>query len=489
MNKSLRHVFYVIIVLFVLLGLSSSMIQAVFAARLNADPRNSRTLYAQFSRPRGAILASDGTVLANSDASNDAFMYQRKYSNGQLYAPVTGFYSVTVDADRGIEASRNSLLSGSSNQLWWTRLKNLFTGTEDAGATIQTSIDPKLQETAYQALLDKNYEGAVIAIEPKTGRILAMVSTPSYDPNQLATHDTNAANTAYQQLVQGTGNPMLNKTISELYPPGSTFKIVVSAAALESGNYDTTTEIDAGSSYTLPGTNTQLTNANSHGNGTNGKITLEDAFAYSSNTAFAQLGVALGAQTVSNMATSLGFGSTITVDSGGSGDTSMKAVASAFPSDVSDDRLALQSIGQGDTTETVLQDAMIAATVANGGKEMQPTIVDRVQSQDLTTISETTPTVLNTAFSEDTANKLTGMMEAMVEKEYPALKIDTTTKIAAKTGTAQNGEGQIDAWITGFAPADDPKIAVAVVVHNVNTYGAIAAGPIMHAVLKEALQG
>lgn len=483
MNKSLRHLFYVIVVLFVLLGLSSSMIQAVFATKLDADPRNSRSLYAQFSVPRGSILASDGTVIARSDAVNDPFSYQRVYTNGAVYAPVTGFYSITVNADRGIESSRNSLLSGQSNTLWWSKVKNLFTGQENAGATIRTTISPALQQTAYDAM--QGYEGAVVAMDPKTGKILAMVSTPSYDPNLLASHDTTAVNSAYQSLVAQSGNPMLNKAVSETYPPGSTFKIVVSAAALESGQYTVDSQIPAGASYTLPGTDTQLTNAQWQGNGTNGQISLSDAFAYSSNTAFAQLGVSLGSDKVSSMAQALGYGTSVSVDDG-SGDTPMKAVASQFPTDVTDDKLALQSIGQGDTTSTALQACMISATVANGGVERQPILVDSVLGPDLTTISSTKVTTLNTPFSQSTAQGLTQLMTGMVTKDFPSLNFGNV-QVAAKTGTAQNGEGKIDAWITGFAPANDPQIAIAVVVHNVDDYGLKIAGPIIKTVLQEAI--
>ena len=148
----------------------------------------------------------------------------------------------------------------------------------------------------------KNNDGAAVAIEPKTGRILAMASTPSYDPNELASHDTGSVSKAYTELVTNPSNPMLNRAISELYPPGSTFKTVVAAAALDSGKYQLDTQIPAGASYTLPGTQTQLTNAEEPGNGTDGKISLKDAMAWSSNTAFAQLGVALGDESVSNMA-------------------------------------------------------------------------------------------------------------------------------------------------------------------------------------------
>ena len=460
MNKSLRQLFTIVVALFVILGMSTTIITAIRANQLNNDPRNTRALYHEYGAPRGAILASDGSVIAKSDPSNDAFSYQRSYTAGELYAPVTGFFSISQRGWSGIEASRSSLLSGQSDQLVWQRFKSLFTGQENKGATIETSIDPKIQQAAYNGLA--NNDGAAVAIEVKTGRILAMASTPSYDPNQLASHDTSEANGNYSTLSQDESNPMLNRATSQLYPPGSTFKTVVAAAALETGE--------------------------SQADGSDGKITLEDAMAYSSNTAFAQLGVALGDDKVSSMAKKLGFDSPITVDGSDSTGTPWMSVASKFPTDTTDDKLALASIGQGDTVVTPLQNALVAAAVANGGKVMQPTLVDRVRSSDLSVISQTKPQVMSRAFSSGTANKLTQMMEAVVPKENPNLAIDGV-QVAAKTGTAQIGDGNtsIDGWVVGFAPADDPKIAVAVVVHNVDLYGSFAAGPIMKAMMQEAL--
>lgn len=486
MNKSLRQLFTIVVALFVILGMSTTIITAIRANQLNGDPRNTRALYHEYGAPRGSILASDGSVIAKSDPSNDAFSYQRSYAAGELYAPVTGFFSISQRGWSGIEASRSSLLSGQSDQLMWQRFKSLFTGQENKGATIETSIDPKIQQAAYNGL--SNNDGAAVAIEVKTGRVLAMVSTPSYDPNQLASHDTSEANSNYSTLSQNESNLMLNRATSQLYPPGSTFKTVVAAAALETGEYQTDTEIPAGSSYTLPGTATQLTNAVSQADGSDGKITLEDAMAYSSNTAFAQLGVALGDDKVSSMAEKLGFDSPIAIDGSESTGTPWMSVTSKFPTDAADDKLALASIGQGDTVVTPLQNALVAAAVANGGKVMQPTLVDRVRSSDLSVISQTKPQVMSRAFSSDTAGKLTQMMEAVVPKENPNLAIDGV-QVAAKTGTAQIGDGNtsIDGWVIGFAPADDPKIAVAVVVHNVDLYGSFAAGPIMKAMMQEAL--
>ena len=489
MNKNLRQIFTVVVIMFVILGCSTTVFTAFRANELNADPRNRRALYYQFGAPRGSILSSDGTVLAKSDPSNDAFSYQRSYSNGQEYAPVTGFFSISQNADRGIEASRAALLSGTASALAVQKFKALLTGTENKGASIETSINTKLQDVAYQALSNQGYDGAVVAIVPKTGRIVAMVSTPSYDPNVLAQHDTVKVNNAYAALTSDATNPMLNRATSELYPPGSTFKTVVAAAALESGKYQADTQIPAGSAYTLPNTATQLTNATTAANGTNGQISLSDAMAYSSNTAFAQLGVALGEDAIAEQAKKLGFGQSITVDGSTSTGNPMKAVASTFPSNLPADKLALAAIGQGDTLETPLQNAMIAAAIANGGTLMQPTLVDRVRASDLSTISETKPVVMSQAMSSNTASALTGMMENVVSKESPTLAINGV-QVAAKTGTAQIGTDNqsIDAWVMGFAPADNPKIAVAVVIHNVNSFGVTAAGPVMKQVMEEALK-
>ena len=485
MNKSLRQLFNAVIVLFVILGISSTLIMVVRANSLNADSRNMRALYHEYAAPRGAILASDGTVMAMSDPIDDSFQYQRKYMNGNIYAPVTGYYSITSPADRGIEASRDRLLSGQSDSLWMDRAKSLFTGTQNKGASIETSINPRMQETAYRML--GGMSGSVVAIEPSTGRILAMVSTPSYDPGALTGHDSSDASRAYQELARRADNPMLNRATSQLYPPGSTFKVVVAAAALESGQYSPDSEIPAGASYTLPGTAYDMTNATAAGDGVNGKISMQDALAYSSNTAFSQLGVSLGGKTVADQAKKFGYGSTITLDGTNSSGSPMRAVASKFPGEQTPDKIALASIGQGDTLATPLQDAMIAAAVANGGKLMQPTLVDRVRSSDLSVISETTPSVYSQTFSAGTSQALTQMMEGVTTKSYPDLQIPGM-QVAAKSGTAQIGAGNTsnDGWMIGFAPADKPKVAVAVVVHGISSYGMEIAGPIMKSVMQEA---
>lgn len=486
MNKSLHQLFIAVLTLFAVLAASTTYIMTFRANALNEDTRNTRALYHEYSVPRGAILAADGTVLAQSTKTNDAFEYQRQYSDGATYSPVTGYFSIVNRADRGIESSENSLLNGENDSLWLEKIKSVFKGEDNKGATIETSIDAKLQKLAYQ-LLGSN-TGAVVAMEPSTGRILAMASTPSYDPNSLATHDTTAAANNYNDLAKQSPSPLINNTISQLYPPGSTFKIAVAAAALESGDYTTDTQVSSPNTYTLPGTATQLTNASNHGWNADTKIPLNDAFAYSSNTAFAQLGVAVGAEKINEITTKLGFGTSITVDGSTSSGTPMKAAASKFPTGQSDDKLALASIGQGDTVETPLQNAMIASAVANKGTLMRPTLVDRVRSSDLSVISQTSPSEYSQPFSETTAAGLTTMMESVISKTYPNLQL-SNAQVAAKTGTAQTGDNSTqDGWITGFAPADNPKIAISVVIHNATSYGGDTAGPIMKQLMEEYLK-
>lgn len=486
MNKCLRQLFTAVVFLFLILGLSTTYITSIHASKLNADPRNRRALYHEFGAPRGAILTSDGTVIAKSEPSKDAFVYQRMYAQGEIYSPITGYFSISQRADRGIEASRNDLLSGQSDALFLKRIKSLFTGAEDKGASIETSIDSKLQTIAYNLM--KGKDGAVVAIEPKTGRILAMVSTPSYDPSELALHNIGNVNKAYARLTSDASNPMLNRSISELYAPGSVFKTVVAAAALESGKYQPDTKIPAGASYILPGTKTPLINSNHLANGVDGQISFEDALAYSSNTAFAQLGVSLGSDAIVKQAKKFGFFGSFTLDGSDSNSLPMRPVTSKFSIKPTPDRLALESVGQGDSKITPLQGAMIASAIANKGVLMKPTLVDCVRASDLSALSQTSPTVMGQVMSSDTAEKLTGMMQAVVTKENPNLALGNI-RVAVKTGTAQLGarSKKVNGWVIGFAPAEDPKIAIAVIVHNANTYGSYSAGPIMKQIMKEAL--
>lgn len=488
MNTSLHRLFIAVLVLFLILGLSTTWFTVIDAPALNNDPRNTRALYHEYAVPRGAITASDGTILAHSVPADDAYRYKRVYTNGPLYAPVTGYFSVVSRAGGGIESAENSLLTGQNDALWWQRFTSIFSGRSNQGATIETSINTKLQNAAATALSGR--EGAVVAIEPSSGRILALYSTPSYNPNNLATHDTKAATKAYNSLAAENPSPLLPSATSQTLPPGSMFKLIVATAALESGKYKETTRIPAVASYTLPGTGTQLTNA-THPElySSTSTLTLSDAIAYSSNTAFAQLGVTLGTDVLARTAEKFGFNSRITLAGSSSTGTPLRSATSIFPSGAHKDRLALAAIGQGDVTATPLQMAMVSAAIANGGTLMQPTLVDRVRGSNLSVISQTSPTVRSHVMSHDSARQINDMMQQVTAKFAPYVA-PANIKTAVKTGTAQTGIGNsgIEAWITGFAPANDPKIAICVMVRNEGTYPGDTAGPILRQLLEVALK-
>lgn len=488
MNTSLHRLHRAVLVLFLILGASTTWFTVLGAPALNNDPRNTRAIYHEYAIPRGAITASNGTVLAHSVPTKDAYRFKRVYTNGTLYAPVTGYFSIISRAGGGIESAENSLLTGQNDALWWQRFTSIFSGRSNEGATIETSIDTKLQQTAARVL--GNQHGAIVAIEPSSGRILALYSSPSYDPNILATHDGKAATQAYNSLSSDNPSPLLSTATSQTMPPGSQFKLVVATAALESGTYREDTRIPAVASYTLPGTQTQLTNA-THPElyNSSSTLTLSDALAYSSNTAFAQLGVTLGASTIAKTAEKFGFNSRITIAGTPSTGTPLRSAASIFPQNATNDRLALASIGQGDTTATPLQMALVSAAIANRGTLMQPTLVDRVRGSDLSVISQTSPTVRSHVMSSSSASQLNDMMQQVTAKFTPYVA-PANTKVAVKTGTAQTGVGNtgIDAWITGFAPADDPKIAICVMVRNAGTYASDTAGPLFRQMLEAALK-
>ncbi|WP_407319946.1 penicillin-binding protein 2 [Isoptericola halotolerans] len=485
MNTTTRRLAGIVMVMFLALLVSTTWIQFFAADRLNSDPRNARALYAQFGTDRGPIVV-DGDAVASSVPVDDEWNYQREYARGRLYAPLTGYYSL-VSGTSGIERAENDFLAGSADALWVERVQNLLTGSDPQGSSVELTIDAAAQQAAWDALGDQR--GAVVALEPSTGKILAMVSKPTFDPNDLAVHDTGAANQAYLDLLNDEDKPLTSRATATHYPPGSTFKLVTAAAALESGDYDETTVIDAPVTYTLPGTRTDLPNYGGEACAPSGEQSLADALRISCNTAFAKLGVDLGADALAEQSADFGFGEAL--------DVPFTAVASSYPDpdELTPDRVALSAIGQGDDKVTPLQVAMISAAIANGGEVMAPYSVDTIRDAELEVVSETRESSLGDAVSEDTASQLTDMMVSVVENgSGTAAQIPGLT-VAGKTGTAQTtSEVPPHAWFTGFAPADDPQVAVAVVVEQGGSMGSEATGgrvaaPIAKAVIEAVLNG
>ena len=323
MNKELRRVSIVVLIMFLALFGSTTIIQVFQQDNLKSDGRNVRTLYASFSAERGSILVA-GQPIATSVATDDEYKYQRQYANGALYSAVTGYFTLN-QGNTGLESSLNDYLSGTANEQFLAQLNAILTGQNPKGASVETTIDPVVQQAAWDAL--GNYQGAVVALNPKTGAILAMVSKPTFDPNTLAVHDSAQVISTYKQLLADSGDPLINRAISgSLNPPGSTFKLVVSSAALESGNYTPDSPFPNPPSLQLPQSSTVITNAEGGSCGGGDTATIATALRLSCNIPFAQLGLALGYNTISEQAKKYGFGDdTLRIP--------MKVTPSVYPAD------------------------------------------------------------------------------------------------------------------------------------------------------------
>jgi peptidoglycan glycosyltransferase len=488
-NTTIRRLASVVMVMFLALMVSTTWVQFVKADGLNNDNRNVRKIYRQFNIARGPIVAG-GETIAESVPSDDPFGFQRVYSDGdaelaKMYAPVTGFFSL-VNGSTAIESSENEFLSGQADALWIDRLQDLLTGRRSQGSSVEVTIDPKVQKAAWDAL--GGQRGAIVAVEPKTGKILAMVSKPSFDPNELAVHSTRQAGARYQELLNADNNPLVNRTIGSLYPPGSTFKLVTGAAALESGGLQANSQISAPHRFRLPGTSHNLRNFGDEVCSGSGKMTLTDAMRISCNTAFASLAVDLSGDTMRDQAEKFGFGKAFEVP--------MRSAVSRYPAKsdkFTPDRVALTGIGQGDVTSTPLQMAMISAAIANHGEMMQPYLVQTVRDPQLDVVEQASPHALGTAISSSTADALKDMMVAVVRNGTGTSAQISGVDVAGKTGTAQTtATAPPHAWFTAFAPANDPQVAVAVIVEhggnlaNEATGGRVAA-PMARSVIQAVL--
>ncbi|HET9861392.1 MAG TPA: penicillin-binding protein 2 [Nocardioidaceae bacterium] len=459
MNKPIRTMSIFCMALFMALLLNATYLQYLQADELNSRNDNKRVRDAEFSRERGAILVS-GSSIARSEPVDDQFEFQRVYPQPQKYAHLSGYYSYTYGRN-AVELTHNEILSGSDPRLFVNRVVDLFGNSEPEGGDVTLTIDPQAQNAAYDGLraLGNNVEGAVVAIDPSTGGILAMVSSPSYDPNRLASHNLSKVQDAWEQLQSNPEEPLLNRAIQEVYPPGSTFKLVTAAAALSSGQYTPDSTVPGGTSLDLPQTDTDLVN-DSGGDCGGRRITLTEALMVSCNVSFGYLGMQLGADTLREQAQKFGFGERYLEDLNGQ-------VASRFPEDPDEPQTALSAIGQFDVASTPLQMAMVTAGIANGGTVMKPYLVDEVRSPDLDPLEKTNPEPFRTAVSADVARDLTQMMIEVVDRGTATPAQIPGIKVAGKTGTAQSSPDRPPyAWFVSFAPADNPAVAVAVLVED-----------------------
>lgn len=478
MNAPLRRVALSVLVLFTLLIINVNYIQVVRSDELRNDTSNTRVLAEEYDRERGAIVVA-GNNVAESVPTGDRLAYLRQYPQGPLYAAVTGYYSL-IYSRTGIERAENDLLAGSDPRLFVRRLADLFTGRDPAGGDVVLTLDPAVQQAAMAGL--EGVTGAVVALDPSTGAILGMASTPTYDPTQLSSHDPDAIRAYWEQLEQQSPDPRLNRAISDNYPPGSLFKVIVSAAALEDG-YTPDTVIPAPDLLTLPNTSTTLENFNGSTCSPSGEQPLIQALTISCNTAFAQLGIDLGEDRIREMSEAFGldgesFTIPLRVEPSGIGDIESAAA------------LGQTSIGQRDVRMTPLQAAMVAAAVANDGTLMRPYLVDQVRAPDLSVLDQTDPEVFSEPISEDVAGQLTEMMRSVVDNGSGRAAQIPGVQVAGKTGTAQVREDVPDHnWFIGFAPAENPTIAVAVFVANGGGTGGDVSAPIARQVMQAYLEG
>lgn len=473
MNTPLRRLSVVVALLFSLLLGSATWVQFVDAADLRDDPRNSRTLLAELGRDRGPITAADGEVLAESVEAEGPIAYRRTYPGGEEWAHATGSYSVVFGAT-GVEDALGPLLAGTADELFYRRVSDMVTGRQPSGAAVELTLQPEAQQAALDAL--GGQRGAVVALEPSTGRVLALVSSPSYDPGELSSLDQEAVRAAYARLLEEEGDPLSNRAIAgDTYPPGSVFKIVTAAAALETGDVTPQTVLPGPAELDLPLTETTLPNVTGEACGDGDEVSLADALRVSCNTAFGSLGLTLPEDAVAEQAADLGFGRDLEIPVG--------VTPSRYPEDLDEPRRALAAIGQESVRVTPLQVAMVSAAVANGGVLMQPEMVGTVSAEDLSVVEAPEPRELGRAMSEETAAALTDMMQLVVEDGTGTSAQISGVAVAGKSGTAEvgdtDGDGDAEdphAWFTAFAPADDPQVAVAVVVENGGEEGSEASG-------------
>ncbi len=476
MNAPLRRVAISVLVLFTLLILNINYIQVVRSDELREDGRNTRVLADEYSRERGAIVV-DGEPIAMSVPTDDRLKYLRQYPKAALYAAVTGYYSVIFGAT-GIESAENELLAGTDDRLFVRRISDLFTGRDPSGGDVVLTLDPAVQEAAVAGL--EGQVGAVVALDPTTGAVLGLASTPTYDPNLLAGHDLDAVRDAAEQLEAADPDPRTNQAISERYSPGSIFKVIVAAAALEEG-YTPETVVPAPQTLQLPGTTTELDNFNESACDPSGQQALIESLTISCNTAFAQLGIDLGEDAIRETAEAFGFGQDDL-------EIPLEVATSTIGEIENDAELGVSSIGQQDVQVTPVQAAMIAAAVANDGVLMKPYLVDQLLAPDLTVIDETDPEVLSEAVSTEVAEQLTEMMTSVVANGSGRSARISGIQVAGKTGTAEN-DGPDHNWFIGFAPADEPRIAVAVFVRNGGGTGGDTSAPIARRVIEAYLDG
>jgi penicillin-binding protein A len=469
MNRQIRRVAVVVLVAFLALLAAPLYWQVLAAPRLANDSRNTRVLIKEYSIERGAIVLADRTEVARSVRSRqrgDPLEFVRQYPQGERYGMVTGFYSLVYGRTLA-EQEFNSFLLGRAPEQFGQNVTDLLTARETPGGTLVLTLDKATQVAAEQAL--GGSKGAVVALDPRTGAVLAMTTFPRYDPNQLSSHNPEAIRRNWERLVKDENGPLLNRAAGALYPPGSTFKVVTAAAALENG-VTMSEELPFGGA--------------SCGDGS---LTLTEALEISCNTTFAGLGIRLGSQKLAAEAEKFGFNQPSPYE--------LPAATSVIPERQDVPATAQSAIGQRDVRVSPLQMASVAATIANGGRRMAPFVGQEVVSDKGKVVKRFEGDDLGQAIPERVAGDLTDMMRQVVESGTGTAAKIPGLQVAGKTGTAQHAQGRPPhAWFIGFTSSGDRAIAVAVVVENGGSLGSEATGgqvaaPIARRVMETYLRG
>ncbi|GAB2777970.1 peptidoglycan D,D-transpeptidase FtsI family protein [Streptomyces daliensis] len=486
MNKPLRRIAIFCGLLVLALLVRDNWIQFVQADELKTDPKNRRVAIARYAQPRGNIIVDGKSITGYAETKGNDFQYKRTYKDGEMWAPVTGYASQAFGANQ-LEALNDGILTGDDDRLFFNRTIDMLTGKPQKGGNVVTTLNAKAQKAAFEGLGDK--KGAVAAINPKTGAVLALASTPSYDPSSFAGNgekDTEAWSKL--QKAQDPDDPMLNRALRQTYPPGSTFKVVTAAAGLESGDYDLDSKTDSPDPYRLPDSTYELGNEGNNPACKNASVRV--ALQWSCNTVFAKMSDDIGNEDMQKMSEKFGFHEKEL-------DIPVRAAESVYPKD-NRPQNAQAGIGQASVAATPLQMAMVASAVANDGKLMKPYMVDQLVAPNLNVVEQTKPEELSEPVSSENAQKLQQAMETVVEKGTGSSGKIPGVTVGGKTGTAQHGEGNSEnpyAWFISYAKTDDGSpVAVAVVIESSDTLrsdiaGGKLAAPVAKGVMEAVLDG
>lgn len=482
MNKTIRRASVFALLLVLALLVRATWVQFYDGTALADDKDNRRNAIRTYAEPLGNIIVAGRSVTGSTRTSGGDLAYKRTYTDGRLYAAVTGYASQAY-APTQLEGIYSELLNGTDPRL--RTVMDTVTGKRADPGNVLTTIDPDVQKAAYKALGDK--KGGAVAIDPKTGRILAVVSTPSYDPSALT--DANTAGKAWKELNADPDKPMNNRGLRQPLPPGSTFKLVVAAAALEDGLYSSVDQHTVSPDpYRLPQTTQDLSNENPSAPCENASIRV--ALQYSCNNVFAKMAVDLGQDKVRAMAEKFGFNDEAQ-------DVPVRAYPSVYPKDMDKAQTGLSGIGQFDVTATPLQMAMVSAAIANGGKLVSPHMVSQVTDSGGDVLQNYDQDADSKEIvSSRTAEQLQSAMQTVVEEGTGTNARIPGATVGGKTGTAQHGENNSKtpyAWFTSYAKAGDKEVAVAVMVEQSDAARSEVSGnglaaPVAKAMMKAALK-